>query len=113
MGVLGVDIPDLRADQSQPREVKRGESDLNGPGIIDSGLRLKVDVEPLGQRFEPLYPLRTVKERRGPGDDEVETWKPARVYLVDQLPQGIQALVPHIASHPLDGLDLVEHQKHP
>ena len=36
--------------------------------------------------------------------------KPAAVDFVDQLPEGVQALLADVTSYPLQRLDLVEHQ---
>jgi hypothetical protein len=60
-----------------------------------------------------LHPGRSVEERRGPGDQQVQAGEPAGVHLVDQLAQGVEGLVPDVAPHPLQGLDLVEHEHQP
>ena len=65
-------------------------------------------MEPLRQRFQSLDALRAVEECRRSGRQQVELGEPPAVDVVDQLAQGIQPLLPHVAPHPLKRLDLVE-----
>ena len=92
-------------------QVEAGQPDLDGPRVVEPGIGLEIDVQPLGQRLQPLHALRAVVEGRRAGDHQVQARETSRVDLVDQLPQGIQALVAHVAADPLDGLHLVEHDQ--
>ena len=67
-------------------------------------------MEPLCQRLQPMDALGAVVEGWRPGDDQVEARETAGVHLVDELPEGVEALVADVAADPLDGLDLIEHQ---
>src|SRR5690606_18291555 len=49
----------------------------------------------------------------GAGDDEVEPGEAAAIDLVDQLSQRIQCSIADIGAHPLERLDLVEHEYQP
>ena len=93
--------------------VEGGQSDLDGPQVVEAGVAAEVDVQPLGQRLQPPDALRAVVERRGSGDDQVQARVPPGVDLVDELPQRVEPLLPHVAADPLQGLDLVEHQHEP
>ena len=43
--------------------------------------------------------------------EQVQAGESPAVDLIDQLPQGVQALVPHVAADSLDGLHLVENDQ--
>ena len=44
---------------------------------------------------------------------QVEAGEPAAVDLVDELPQRVERLLADVAAHPLQRLDLVEHEHQP
>ena len=111
--MLTVDVADLAADESEPFQGERGEPDLHGPRVVESGVRLEVDVETLGERLQPLDTLRAFKERGCPGDQQVEAGESPGVDLVDELPEGVQALVADVAPDALDRFDLIQDDEHP
>ena len=90
-----------------------GQADLDGPRVVEPGVGLEVDVQPLGQRLQPADALRAVVEGRRAGDDQVQAGEPPGVDLVDELAQGVEPLLADVAADPLQGLDLVEHQDQP
>ena len=70
-------------------------------------------MEPLRQRRESLRTLRAVVERRRAGDHHVQARESAAVDLVDELTQGVEALLANVAAYALKRLDLVQHQHQP
>ena len=60
-----------------------------------------------------MHALLAVEEGRGAGDDEEQAREPPRVDLVEQLTQGVEALLPDVAAHALQRLDLVQHDEQP
>ena len=112
LGVAGVEVADRAADLDQSVVGEARQADLDGARAVEPRVGLEVDVQPLGERLQPLHPLRAVEERRRAGDEQVQAGEPAPIDLVDQLPQGVEALVPHVAADPLEGFHLVEdHQQ--
>lgn len=57
--------------------------------------------------------LHALEERGRPGDDEHQPGEPTGVDVVDELPQRVERLVPHVRTHPLQGLDFVQHDDQP
>ena len=45
------------------------------------------------------------------GDHQVQTWVPALIDFVDELPEGVEALLPCVGTDALDGFDLVQNQE--
>ena len=68
-------------------------------------------MQPLSQGFQPSYALRPLEEGRGAGDHQVKAREASRVYFVDHLPEGVQALISNIASHALDGFHFIKNNK--
>ena len=91
--------------------VEAGQPDLHRPRVVEARVGAEVGREPLGQRRQPLHPLRPVEERRRAGDEQVQTRETAGVDLVDELAQRVEGLVADVAAHPLQRLDLVEHEQ--
>ena len=60
------DVADFGANQAESLEVERGKPDLHGPRVVEAGLRLEIDVEPLGQGLQPLNALGAIIEGRSP-----------------------------------------------
>ena len=58
----------LQPTATEPLQGERRQPDLDGPRVVEPGVRLEVDVQPLGQRLQPLDALRAVKEGRCAGD---------------------------------------------
>ncbi len=71
--MLSVDVSDPAADESEPFQGERGESDLHSPWVVEPGVRLEVDVETLSERLQPLNTLGSFKERASSGDQQIET----------------------------------------
>ena len=106
--VRHVEVTYLDAHLHQPGVVEGGQPKLDRTGIVEAGVRLEIHMQPLSQRLQPLDALRPVEEGRGSRDEQVEVREPPSVDVVDQLPQGVQALLSHVAPDPLERLDLVE-----
>ena len=66
--MLTVDVADLAAYEVESFESERRESDLHGPGVIEAVVGLEVDLETLGERFQPLNALRAFEECTGSCD---------------------------------------------
>ena len=49
LGVLLKDVADLAPDLAEPFEVESGQADLRGAGIVEPGVGLEIDVQPLSQ----------------------------------------------------------------
>ena len=64
LGVLLENVADLAADLAEPIEVEARQADLDCPGVVEAGVGLKIDVQPLGQGLQPLGALRAVEEGR-------------------------------------------------
>src|SRR4051812_18918026 len=111
--VAGVEVADRAADLDQPVVGEAGQADLDGARAVEPGVGLEVDVQPLGGRLQPADALRAVVEGRGAGDDQVQAGEATGVDLVDELAQGVEALLADVAADPLQGLDLVEHEDQP
>ena len=110
--------PANRSRTLMPTSTRRSWSNgdkpkLHGTGIVEAGVGLEIHMQPLGQRLQPLHTLRPIEEGRRPGDQQVEIREPPAVDVVDQLPQGIQPLLPHVASDSLQRFDLVEDEHQP
>lgn len=73
----------------------------------------KVHREPLGERRQALHPLRALEKRGGPRDHQIQARKTAGIDLVEHLSEGVQALLPHVATHPLERFHLIEHHHQP
>ena len=110
--MLAVDVADLAADESEPFQGERGESDLHGPRVVETGVRLEVDVETLGEWLQPLDTLGAFKEGGRPGDQQIEAGKSPGIDLIDELPERVQALITNVASHALDGFHLIQDDEH-
>ena len=93
--------------------VERWQPKLDRTWIVKPCVRLEIHMQPLSQGLQPLDALRTIKERGRPRDEQVEIGEPPSVDVVDQLPQGIQALLSHVTTNPLERLDLVEDEHEP
>ena len=67
-------------------------------------------MQALSQRLQSPYTLRSVEEGRGSRGQQVEIRKPSTVDVVDQLPQGVESFLPHVASDSLQRFDFIENQ---
>src|SRR5262245_25212863 len=105
--MLHEEVASFVADQAQPVKIKSRKTNLHGARIIETNLRLKIDMQTLGQGFEPLDTLGAFKEGRGAGDQHVQSWESARVNLINELSQRVEALVTDITADPLNCLNLV------
>src|SRR5439155_13949725 len=103
----------LTADQVQSLEVESGQPDLDCARVVEACVGLKVDVKTLCERSETLHSLRTLEEGRRARNEQVEAGKAAGVDLVDELAEGVQALLAHVAAHALQRLDFVEYEQEP
>ena len=112
-GAVGVEVTDSLPDALQAVEVEVLQSHLRRPWIVEPVRAGEVDGEPLGERGQALYPLRTFEKRGGPGDHQIQARETAGIDLVEHLPEGVQALLPHIATDPLERLHLIEHHDQP
>src|SRR6516162_8762211 len=110
--MLAVDVSDLAADESEPFQGERGESDLHGPRVVESGVRLKVDVEPLGERLQALDTLGAFKEGDRPSHQEIEAGESPRIDFIDELPECVKALITNVASNALDRFNLIQDDEH-
>ena len=106
-------ITSLPPNGLKAREVEVLQPHLRRPRVVEALRAGEVHGEPLGKRRQSLHPLRSLEERGGPCDHEVEAREAARVDLVDYLPEGIQALLSHVAPHALECLDLVQYEHEP
>ncbi len=113
LGMLLEDVADLAADLAKPIEVEARQPNLHGARVVEAGLGLKIDVQPLGQGFQALGSLGAIEERRRSRDEQLQARKAAGVDLVDKLPQGVESLVADVAADPLDGLHFVQDQEQP
>ncbi len=111
--MLAVDVADLAADESEPFQGERRESDLHGPRVIETGVGLEVDLEALGERLQSLDALRAFKEGSGPGDQQIEAGEAPGIDLVDELAERVEALVANVAANALDCFDLIQDEEHP
>ena len=93
--------------------IERWQPKLDGTRVVEAGVGLEVHMEPLGQWLQPLDTLRPVEEGRRPGGEQEELREPASVDVVDQLAQGVQPLLPHVATDSLKRFDLVEDEYQP
>ena len=75
-----------------------------------TGVVRKLRVQPLRERDGALDALRAVEELRRTGDQHVEPGVATGDQIVDQLPQGVEALLAAVGPHTLNRLDLVEHE---
>src|SRR5690606_22363705 len=89
-------VTDLRSHFHQALMIERCQAKLHGPRVVESGIRLEIHMQSLGQWFKTLDSLWAVVEGRGAGDDQVQAGKPATVNVVEQLSQCVQTLLSHI-----------------
>ena len=95
--VRRLDVADPRPTSASRSRSNAAQPDLDGARVVETGIGREIDVQPLGQRRQPLHALRAVEEGRRAGDQQVQAGEPAAVDLVDQLAQGVEALLPHVA----------------
>lgn len=105
------DVTHFASDHTQPIQVEGREPDLDRAGIVEARVGLEVDVEALREWFQSLDALGSLEESRRARDQQVQAGKPTRIDFVDQLPKGVEALVAHVATGPLDRLDLIQHEQ--
>ena len=79
--------------------------------IVEPRVGREIGREPLCQRWQPRDAARAVVERRRPGDHQEQSRVTAGVDLVNELPERVERLIPHITAHALQRLDLIEHQQ--
>ena len=113
VGTLGIEIPDPAADFAQRCDVETGQSELDGPRVVESGVGREVGMEALGQWWESSRSLWAVEESRGAGDQQVQPGESALVDFVDQLAKSIERPVTNVGADPLQCLHLVEHEHQP
>src|SRR5689334_11682283 len=106
--MLYEDVADFPADQAQPIQVESWETHLYGARIVETDLWLKIDIQTLGQRLEPLDTLGTFKEGWRTSDQHVQSRESTRVNLIKKLPQRVEALVTDITADPLNRFHLIQ-----
>ncbi len=110
-GLPGVQVADGAAQLAEPGEVEPGQPQLHRARGVEARIGGEVGGQPLGERRQPLHALLAVEERRRAGDDEEQAGEAPGVDLVDELAQRVEALLPDVAAHPLQRLDLVEDEQ--
>ena len=105
--MLRIDVPDIPAYELEAFQIERRESDLDCPGVVEAWIGGEVHLEPLCQRCQTLNALGSVVEGGCSRDKQVEARESTGVDLVDQLAEGIEALLTHVAADALQRLHLV------
>ena len=108
-----VQVAHLRAQGQQRVPVEAGQPDLHRPRVVEPRVGGEVGGQPLRERRQPRHPAGPVVERRRPGDDQEQPGVAPGVDLVQELPQGVERLVPDVTADPLQGLHLIQHQQQP
>lgn len=112
-GAVGVEITNPPTDALQAGEVEVLQSHLRRPWIVEPVRTGEVHREALGEWGQALHPLRPLEERRRPRDHQIQARETAGIDLVEHLSEGVQALLPHVATHPLERFHLIEHYHQP
>src|ERR1035438_4627383 len=81
------------------------EPHLRSARIIPTIVACEVDMKAAREWWQAAYALRAVKERRGSGDEQIQSREALRVHFVNELAQRIEALLAHIPADALDGLN--------
>ena len=110
-GLPGVQVAHGATQLAEPGEIEPGQAQLHRARRVEAWIGGEVGRQPLSERGQPLHALPPVEERRRPGDHEEQPGEALGVELVDELAQGVQALLPDVAAHALQRLDLVEHEE--
>ena len=58
------DVTHFAAHQAESFQVESGQPNLDGAWIVESDIRLEIDVQPLCEWFQPPDSLRSVEKRR-------------------------------------------------
>ena len=110
--LLAINFPDLGPDVAKLVEVESWKPNLDRARVVETGLGREIHVQPLRKRRQPLDALRSLEESRCSGHNEIKAWKPTDVDFVHQLAKRVQSFVADIATHTLQGLNLVEDEDH-
>ena len=99
----------VAADLAKPVKIEGRKAELHCPWVVESPFCLEVDVKALGERLQALDALRPLEEGRRPGYEEKQAGEAAGVHFVDQLAQGVEALITNVTSNPLYCLDFIKY----
>ena len=108
-----IDRSDALRDLDQALFVERQQAHLDRPWIVEAHVVVKVRVQPRRERGCAAHALRSIEERRGARDEQIQPRVVSTADRVDELPKRVQALLATVTAHPLDRLDLVEDEHQP
>src|SRR5947209_2623420 len=102
-------ITHFSPDFNQSVNIKITQPHLDRSRIVEAVFWAKFHVKALGQRRQSLNALRSVKECRGPGYQQIEPLKSPPIHFVNELPKCVQTFFTNVTADPLERFNLVEH----